>query len=86
MVTRNGQRLKLIDFGMADTDQHAILKQPAGTIQYMAPEQAQTSVPDIRNDIYSLGIIISQLQLGHGYKKIVERCLKPIGQRYQSVE
>ena len=86
MVTRNGQRVKLIDFGMADTDQHAILKQPAGTIQYMAPEQAQTAVPDIRNDIYSLGIIISQLQLGHGYKKIVERCLKPIGQRYQSVE
>ena len=86
MVTRNGQRLKLIDFGMADTDQHAILKQPAGTIQYMAPEQAQTALPDIRNDIYSLGIILSQLQLGRSYKKIVERCLKPIEQRYQSVE
>lgn len=71
---------------MADTDQHAVLKQPAGTLQYMAPEQAQTSVPDIRNDIYSLGLIISQMQLGRRYKKIVQRCLMPIEQRYQSVE
>lgn len=85
MVTHNGHRIKLIDFGMADTDQHAVLKQPAGTLQYMAPEQAQTAVPDVRNDIYSLGIIISQMQLGRSYKKMADRCLKPIDQRYQSV-
>lgn len=85
MVTRNGHRIKLIDFGMADTDQHAVLKQPAGTLRYMAPEQAQTAEPDVRNDIYSLGTIISQMQLGRGYRKIAERCLKPIHQRYQSV-
>ena len=85
MVTRNGHRIKLIDFGMADTDQHAVLKQPAGTLSYMAPEQAQTAEPDVRNDIYPLGIIISQMQLGRGYRKIAERCLKPIHQRYQSV-
>lgn len=45
----------------------------------------QTAEPDVRNDIYSLGIIISQMQLGRGYRKIAERCLKPIHQRYQSV-
>lgn len=55
------------------------------TLRYMAPEQAQTAEPDVRNDIYSLGIIISQMQLGRGYRKIAERCLKPIHQRYQSV-
>ena len=85
MVTRNGQRVKLIDFGMADTDQHAILKQPAGTLNYMAHEQAQASVPDVRNDIYSLGLILQDLQLGRSYNKVVEHCLKPIGQRYQNM-
>ena len=85
MVTRNGQRIKLIDFGMADTDQHAVLKQPAGTPRYMAPEQAVTAAPDIRNDLYSLGIIMQQMKLGRHYQKTIARCLKPIGERYQSV-
>ena len=30
--------LKLIDFGLSDTDSHAILKAPAGTEGYMAPD------------------------------------------------
>ncbi len=85
MVTRNGQRVKLIDFGMADTDQHAVLKQPAGTLSYMSPEQASQAVPDIRNDIYSLGLILQQLELGKVYKPVIDRCLKPIEQRYASV-
>jgi serine/threonine protein kinase len=61
MVTRNGENIKLIDFGLADNDHIAILKQPAGTPKYMSPEQAANSIPDIRNDIYSLGIILQQL-------------------------
>ena len=85
MATRNGQRVKLIDFGMADTDQHAVLKQPAGTISYMSPEQASQAVPDIRNDIYSLGLIMQQLNLGKVYQPVIDRCLKPIEQRYASV-
>lgn len=85
MITRNGKRLKLIDFGMADTDQHAVLKQPAGTLSYMSPEQASQSVPDVRNDIYSLGLVLRDLDLGRSYQKIIDRCLKPIQQRYQSV-
>ena len=85
MVTRNGHRVKLIDFGMADTDQHDVLKQPAGTISYMSPEQATQAVPDIRNDIYSLGLILQQLNLGKIYQPVIERCLKPIEQRYASV-
>lgn len=85
MLTRNGQRVKLIDFGMADTDQHAVLKQPAGTISYMSPEQAIQAVPDIRNDIYSLGLILQQLNLGKAYLPVIDRCLKPIEQRYASV-
>ena len=85
MVTRNGHYVKLIDFGMADTDQHAVLKQPAGTLSYMSPEQASQAVPDIRNDIYSLGLILQKLELGKMLKPVIDRCLKPIEQRYASI-
>lgn len=86
MVTRNGNRIKVIDFGMADTDQHAVLKQPAGTLNYMSPEQAQQSSPDVRNDIYSLGLVLQDLQLGKVYRKVIARCQKPISSRYQCME
>ena len=52
LITRNGEHLKLIDFGLADSDSYAILKQPAGTSGYMSPEQKVTAVADVRNDIY----------------------------------
>ena len=64
IVTRNGEGVKLIDFGLADTDSHAILKQPAGTPRYMSPEQMQGTIADGRNDIYSLGVIFHQMALG----------------------
>jgi serine/threonine protein kinase len=31
--------VKIIDFGLSDADDYAILKQSAGTLKYMAPEQ-----------------------------------------------
>lgn len=86
MITQNDGNVKLIDFGLADTDSHAILKQPAGTQRYMSPEQAQTAVADVRNDIYSLGVIFSQMDLGYGFHNIIKKCQKPIEKRYQNVE
>lgn len=85
IVTNNSNNVKLIDFGLADTDSHAILKQPAGTLLYMSPEQMQMSVADVRNDIYSLGIVYSQMKLGLGFRHIIRRCLKPIDRRYPNV-
>lgn len=87
MITHKGSYPKIIDFGLADTDSHAILKQPAGTMKYMAPEQAAKAMPDVRNDIYSLGIIFQEMELGRGiYNKVAERCLRPIHQRYQNMD
>lgn len=87
MITHNGNYVKIIDFGLADTNSHAILKQPAGTMRYMAPEQMQTTVADVRNDIYSLGVILQEMNLGGGkYRKVVERCLRPVQQRYQQMD
>ena len=83
IITLNGNEVKLIDFGLADSDSHAILKQPAGTEKYMSPEQRLTDVADVRNDIYSLGIVFKQMDLGYG--SIITRCLKPIESRYQNI-
>lgn len=85
LITANGNNVKVIDFGLADSDSYAVLKQPAGTHGYMAPEQTQASKPDVRNDIYSLGIILKQMKLGLGFRRIISRCTSPIHQRYQSV-
>ncbi len=84
IVTQNGSNVKLIDFGLADTDSHAILKQPAGTPKYMSPEQMQTAEADVRNDIYSLGVILQQMNLGARYHSIINRCMLPIDRRYQN--
>lgn len=86
MVTRSGTNVKLIDFGLADNDSFAVLKQPSGTREYMSPEQAQGGTPDVRNDIYSLGIIMKQMALGDSYNRVIRRCTQPIDRRYHDIE
>jgi len=86
IVIPNGSNVKLIDFGLADTDSHTILKQPAGTPHYMSPEQMQTAVADVRNDIYSMGVILQQLDLGLRYHYIINWCMQPIDRRYQNAQ
>ena len=86
IITRNGCHVKLIDFGLADADFYSELKQPAGTDGYVSPEQRVESITDFRNDIYSLGCIIENLQLKGIYKRIKKRCLAPKDKRYISVE
>ena len=86
LITHNGENVKLIDFGLADTDNYSILKQPAGTPRYMSPEQKQTAQADVRNDIYSLGVIMQQMGLDHTYHIIINRCMAPIDRRYQNTK
>lgn len=85
LITRNGERVKLIDFGLGDTDSHAILKQPAGTPSYISPEQLSASSTDVRNDIYSLGHLLRQLRLGLATRPVVRHCLRPLARRYPDV-
>lgn len=62
LVTHNGNNVKLIDFGLADSDDYDIMKEPAGTRYYIAPEILKGGVAlDLRADIYSLGIIIGEM-------------------------
>lgn len=85
MVATNGGTLKIIDFGLADSDRDAILKQPAGTRRYMSPEQASVAEADVRNDIFSIGVILQNIIPWRRYGHIMRRCLLPIDARYQSV-
>lgn len=86
MITHNGNHVKLIDFGLSDTDSYAILKQPAGTPGYISPEQEVARKADIRNDIYSLGCILESMQLGKRYNAIIKHCKAPIEKRYANIE
>ena len=61
MITRNGQNVKLIDFGLADADWYATFKNPAGTKDYISPEQMAGDSVDCRADIYSLGKIMQRM-------------------------
>ena len=77
MITHDGQHLKLIDFGLADTDSYAILKTPAGTEGYMAPEGP--------SDIYSLGCILRELRIGWLSRMVVSKCCAPLSRCYTDI-
>ncbi len=85
MIASNGGTLKVIDFGLSDADNYAILKTPAGTDGYISVEQRHDSKPDVRNDIYSLGIILREMRLGISYRMATQRCLCPLALRYPNV-
>ena len=83
IITHNGHNVKLIDFGLSDADDYALLKLPAGTRAYAAPEVLDGSTVDCRSDIWSLGKIMSEM--GGIPGRIVRKCLNADPcKRYQS--
>jgi serine/threonine protein kinase len=51
----------------------------------MSPEQKVKAEADARNDIYSLGIIMEQMDLGRSYLSIINRCKASKNHRYQNI-
>lgn len=87
LITRNGNNVKIIDFGLSDADDYAILKQPAGSMKYAAPEQLQPGVKlDNRADIYAFGLILREI-FPHRYCHIAKKCSKKEREkRYPNIE
>ncbi len=61
LITRNGNNVKIIDFGLADSDDSAVLKQPVGSPKYMSPEQQAGETLDGRSDLYAVGAILREM-------------------------
>ncbi len=62
-----GDRVKVLDFGIARTTEAANLTETAsvlGTAPYMSPEQAMGQPADARSDIYSLGCVLYEMLTG----------------------
>ena len=72
LVTYKGDNVRLIDFGLSDSDAHSILKSPAGTADYTAPEVLRGGNADVRSEIYSLGVIM--FRLSRKYYRIARKC------------
>jgi eukaryotic-like serine/threonine-protein kinase len=78
MLTDRGQ-VKVLDFGLAkmipqgspaDTNaltlteitEHSVV---VGTVPYLSPEQIHGQGPDVRSDIFSLGVVVYEIVTGH---------------------
>ena len=73
LITNKGHHVKLIDFGLADSDAHSLLKTPAGTLDYVAPEIISGQEADPRSDIYSLGKVLSLLGV---HNAVARKCCR----------
>jgi tetratricopeptide (TPR) repeat protein len=91
MMQSNGQVI-VMDFGIAGSGQSRGATQTGaflGTPDYMSPEQAQTEQVDARSDIFSLGLIFSEMLTGKlpfqgktvletMFKRTTERAVAPV--------
>ena len=77
LVTRNGQNVKLIDFSLSDSDSHLVLKGNAGTARYASPEQKECGPADFRSDIFSIGVILSEMSDSKRYRNVSRKCMRP---------
>lgn len=80
MLTHNGHNVKIIDFSLSDSDMFTVLKLPAGTSGYIAPELYQ---PDAKStaeaDIYSFGIVLRDMATAtgdHELARIAKSCTR----------
>lgn len=89
MVTHMGKNVKIIDFGLSDSDLFGVLKMPAGTYRYLAPEQLlEGAVAEPVADIYSLGMVMEDMAAGSKKLRRMSRIctVKDASQRPDSIE
>lgn len=75
LVTRAGDNVRIVDFGLSDDDAHFLVKTPGCTPAFAAPELRDERKSDVRSDIYSLGLLMRMIFPGK-YGGVVRKCLK----------
>ena len=86
LISHADNTLKLIDFGLADSNAEYALRTLGCTPRYASPElQAQSRDIDARSDIYSVGILMREI-FGTRYHRISERCCRAnTEERYENI-
>ncbi len=66
IVLAKGGLVKLMDFGLAKSDDNRLTKanMVMGTPSYMSPEQAKGKEVDGRSDLYSMGLVLYEMLTG----------------------
>lgn len=76
MITCEGNQVRIIDFGLSDTDRYSSLKAAAGTVHYVAPEILETDGEiTAQADIYSLGMIMKDMDLPKRYNNVIDKAV-----------
>lgn len=76
LISTNGNSLKLLDFGLSDSDAHYALHTLGCSSKYASPELIKHEERvDVRSDIYSIGCVMKEI-FGNKYSNISRRCLK----------
>lgn len=81
MIRQNGGKAVIIDFDLADTDAHTVLKAPAGTPGYYSERQKTAETPYTGDDVFSLGVVMRALY--PEYSSIIRRCTGNPDRRYR---
>ena len=86
LITHADNTLKLIDFGLADSEAEYAMRTLGCTPRYASPElQAQSREIDARSDIYSIGVLMREI-FGTRYHRISERCCRAnTEERYENI-
>ena len=81
LVAHQDATVKVIDFNLSDSGDYIVLKNPAGSGKYMAPEQMKTdAVPSAAADIYSLGVVMNEIAEVTGDDRLSHlagKCINP---------
>lgn len=87
LIARNGQNVKVIDFSLSDSDSHLVLKGNAGTARYASPEQRECGPADFRSEIFSIGVILSEMSDNRRYRNVSRKCMrKDKDRRYPDID
>ena len=86
LIARADNSLKLIDFGLADSDAEYAMRTLGCTPRYASPElREQRSGIDARSDIYSIGVLMREI-FGKQHRRIAERCCRTnTEERYENI-